>query len=296
MSFFCLLKTPFMKVRIMKKIRLVPLQARIPFSNEADRKRAFLFASASMTAEAAIALPLMLFAGVLLLMPIRILDVERQMQAIVNSAGETISQMAYLAGEEGKAGSAYEAFLYGEGAVRLKAGELPIEGLSLAGSRLLDDGETVNLMVTYRIKLPFSVFGLGAVRRTNGCFLRAWIGGGKAGGDEKDEEEDPIVYVGRRSTRYHASAACHYLDNRLTPVQADEIEQYRNEGGGRYTACGRCGSLSGGVVYIMPSGEHYHSSRNCSAILAYVSAVRRSSVAHLGPCSYCWGKRGDGGW
>lgn len=295
MPFFCFNINPNLKkmnTRIKKKnnkkTRIATLQVRIQTGIKSGRKRVFSFTSASMTVEAALVLPLFLFAGVILMMPFQILDTERQMQAIVNSVGEDISQTAYLV-KEGKGSLA--AYAYAEGAVRMKAKELPVEGLSLAGSKLLDDGETVNLVVMYQIRLPFSVFSLASIKRTNACYLRAWIGqeGGLGGNPEGDDEEDPIVYVGRDSTRYHLSASCHYLDNHLTAVSADQVESYRNESGSRYTPCARCGSQAGGTVYIMPSGEHYHSSRSCSAIQAYVSAVRKSTVEYLGPCSYCSG-------
>ncbi len=320
MPFFCdrivfllsLLILSFPEIIEKNKIKkFVTLQVRIPLCRITHRKRVFFFTSASMTVEAALVLPLFLFAGVILMMPFRILDVERQMQAIVNSVGEDISQAAYLMTGDGDtermdsdqrsaAGidvwgegviSSLSAYGYAEAAVRLKAGELPVEGLSLSGSELLDDGETVNLVVKYQMKLPFSVFGLDKIDCANACYLRAWVGqsGSGGAGAEQGAEEDPIVYVGRDSTRYHVSASCHYLNNHLTAVSAGQIGNYRNSDGSRYTACARCGGQAAGTVYIMPSGEHYHSSPSCSAIQAYVSAVHKSEVEYLGPCSYCSG-------
>ncbi len=275
---------PFLK-------KIAALQVRILSKMRPDRKRVFFFASASMTVEAALVLPVFLFAGVLLMMPFRILDVERQMQAIAMSVGEEISQTAYLAPEEGGWTGSAAAFAYAEGAVRMKSGDLPVQRLSLAGSSLLADGETVDLIIDYQMKLPFSVFGLGSVKRRCRCWLRAWVGsdGLTGAGEYGTGEEDPIVYVGKDSTRYHNSEFCHYLYNRLSAVPVSRIGDYRNESGHRYTSCDRCGGLAGGTVYIMPYGEHYHGSRTCTAITAYVRAVRRSAVEYLGPCSYCSG-------
>ena len=61
---------------IIKKINKISLQVRIPLKNRKPGKRVFFSASASMTLEAALALPLVLFAGIVLLQPLRILDVE----------------------------------------------------------------------------------------------------------------------------------------------------------------------------------------------------------------------------
>ena len=53
-----------------------------------------------------------------------------------------------------------------------------------------------------------------------------------------------------------------------------------------------CGSKAGegDAVYIMKSGSRYHSDASCTAITAYVQAVKLSEVEHLGACSYCGGK------
>ena len=304
MPFFCAVKkqktikiqdkSPFPV--ISKKLFLLytkkPLQVRIPSEMKQAGKRVFLSVSASLTVEAALVLPLFLFAGVLLMMPFRILDTERRMQAIVMSVGEDISQTAYLSPEEGGWAGSAAAFAYAEAAVRKEAGGLPIRGLTLAGSSLLEDGETVDLVVSYQMKLPFSVIGMANITRANRCWLRGWVGsdGGLSGKcPGAGEEEDPVVYVGRDSTRYHNSSFCHYLYNRLSAVPAGSVGDYRNNGGRRYTPCDRCGRAAGGTVYILPYGEHYHSSRSCTAITAYVRAVRRSEVEHLGACSYCSG-------
>lgn len=278
-----------------KKQKSVTLQVRIPsVGHFRCRKRVSFSASASMTIEASLALPLLLFAGVLLLMPFQILDVERQVQAHVESVAEDISQLAYFSMEnlEGKEVlTAVTAYGYAETAVRLKLKDLPVTNISLLSSELLKDGETVNLVVDYEIKLPFSVFGRKIVKRRNGSYRRAWIG--TSGNDRTDGEvegdTEDRVFIGRNSTRYHKSRTCHYLYNNLKAVPLAELEGYRNKGGGRYTPCSRCGEQAGGTVYIMPSGNHYHSGSSCTAIQAYVTEVPKSQAEHLGPCSYCGG-------
>ncbi len=275
---------------IIKKINKISLQVRIPLKNRKPGKRVFFSASASMTLEAALALPLVLFAGIVLLQPLRILDVERQMQAIVNSVGEDISQLVYVTEEWSDAewADTAAAIAYAEGSVRLKAQDLPVEWLTMIRSSILEEDAVVDLVVDYQMRMPFSVFGLGKIWRTNRCYLRAWVGaGGLEEEEDAEDETDPIVYVGKDSTRYHVSASCHYLSNHLTAVALRDLDSYRNKSGSRYTPCERCGAQAAGIVYIMPSGERYHGSQSCSAIQAYVTAVRRSTVEHLGPCSYC---------
>ncbi len=291
----------------VKKIIQPTLQVRIPRRSWPAGRGASDSVPAGLTVEAALVLPVLLFAAAVLMAPFRILDVERQMQAIVTSVGEEISEMAYVrpgddVRDTGKTvGNAFvdaaAAYAYAEGMIRVKAGSLPVSDLSLARSQILDDGENIEIVADYRMRLPYSLFGLGDVSRTSCCYLRAWVGrdGGCGEGDPSGENgEDPIVYVGKESTRYHIRADCHYLYNQLTEVFLDQIENYRNESGGRYAACARCASgdrkTGASTVFIMPSGTHYHTSASCTAIIAYVTAVRRSEVEYLGACSYCFRK------
>lgn len=302
MSFFCTKEIEFILIscccrHFLVNKKSVTLQVRIPEKYTKlpeGRKRMSFSVSGSLTVEAAMVLPLFLFAGVILMMPLHILDVERQVQAAAEQVAEEISQGAYAA-ESWKT----EDFLtsasargYGEAAVRKRIGGLSVERISLAGSGLLADGETVDLMITYQIKLPFSVFRMGTVKRTCRSVRRAWIG--KSGGSEEGKTDagmgadGVIVYVGKDSTRYHRDAQCHYLYNKLQAVSAGELETLRNRSGSRYKPCSRCGG-KGETVYIMESGESYHSSANCISIQAYVREAALEEVEDLGPCTYCSG-------
>ncbi len=268
----------------------VTLQVRIrEIKKSIGRKSASLSASASLTVEAALVLPLFLFAGAILMLPFRVLDVHRQVQAVGEHVSEEIGQAAYLSryGDEESFWNTAAACAYAETAVRLKLKDLPIHDLSLLRSSLLEDGETVDLVMDYQVRLPFSVLGLNSVKQTNRSFRRAWVGEDGKSGAQEGEEDDVVVYVGKNSSRYHLSRTCHYLHNDLTAVAFGEVEYRRNESGGRYSPCARCGADAGATVYILPSGRHYHSSPSCSAIGAYVKAVWKSEVEYLGACSYC---------
>ena len=285
---------PFFCAANKIKNHSVTLQVRIhEIKKSIARKRASLSASASLTVEAALVLPLFLFGGVILMMPFRVLDVHRQVQAVGEHVSEEIGQAAYLSKytDEDSFWNTAAAHAYAEAAVRTRLEDLPVHQLSLLRSSLLQDGETVDLVMDYEIRLPFSVFGLNSVKQTNRSFRRAWVGEDGKSKDSDGEEKDVVVYVGKNSSRYHLSRTCHYLHNDLTAVAFEEVEYRRNEGGSRYGPCARCGGAAGAMVYIMPSGRHYHSSPSCSAIGAYVKAVWKSEVEYLGACSYCSRKK-----
>lgn len=284
MPFFC----GYLK-RLKK--RNVTLQVRIPkIKNLKHRKRVSLSASASLTLEAALVLPLFLYAGTIFITLFQVMDIHRQVQAVAEHVSERIGQTAYLskyAGDEGFL-STVSAYGYAELTMRTELEHLPVHNLSLLQSKLLKDGETIDLIVDYEISMPFSVLGLKDVRQTNRSFRRAWVGEeGQNQGEKDGDGDNTVVYVGKNSTRYHISRTCHYLYNDLTAVSLNDIENRRSQDGRRYSPCARCKNTNARTVYIMPSGEHYHTSPSCSAIHAYVRPVLKSEAEHLGACSYC---------
>lgn len=284
-------------IRISNK-KIVTLQVRSPkYLDSKPEKRVSFSASASMTVEAAIALPLFLFAGCIMMQPFQILNTQRQVQEILEVTAEDISQNAGVVLNRldmPELMTEAAAWSLAESAVRKNAQKLPLQNLSLKKSKLLQDGKSIDLIAEYEIRLPFSVFGLAAVHRINRSFRYAWTGISGAV-DQKNpaaSEEEEIVFVGRDSTRYHVSRSCHYLQPNLTAVAYTSVDTYRNKDGSRYKPCARCGDGPGSVVYISPYGEHYHANTGCSAITAYVRQVLKFQVEYLGACSYCSGKKG----
>ena len=253
-------------------------------------------------------LSLFIFAAVCMLLPMRIMHTERKLQAAMESMGEEFSRYAYIkdAMEHAKplsragTGAFARAFcqnlvsgaVQGYGMVQLSAcaDTGALEHMTLERTRIQEEGEMIELVLDYEIRLPFPVLGLPALKRTAICSRRAWVGlAGKEYDGEGNRTDDPdeIVYVGKNSTRYHRSRECHYLSNQLRTVALASVDGERNQGGAKYHPCAVCGSQAGAYVYILPSGKSYHSSAACRAILAYVRAVRLSQVEHLGACSYC---------
>lgn len=294
------------------------------------RRRAL---SASLTLEAALALPLFLFAMYILILPMRMLRTSRSMQtaceevcqaaaqgiyviragtsaaeAVPEAAGaaETIARLAGLSSGSGEtrdsaSGSAdlIRGYLTGNAlgayaAQRAKAaaGDGYAEHVLSLRSSCLSDGETITLTLDYDYRLPFTVLGLGSIHQSVTASRRAWLGADPAWDPSKTAEaadEDPIVYVGRDSTRYHRTASCHYLSNNMTPVPFSTVSLQRNRFGKSYAPCARCArGVTGGTVYILDGGTSYHADAGCSALAAYARAVRLSTVSHLGKCSYCW--------
>ncbi len=300
------------KFKENKTKKIVTLQVRIlkndifSILHSSCGKKTFLSVPAALTLEAVMSLTLFIFAAVCLMLPMKIMNTERKIQAALEEMGEDFSQYAYVqnALEKGKlssvvgAGDFAKEFSrqlvsgvaqgYAQAQIIHHIDTRAMTQIQMLRSEVLEDGETVDLLIDYEIRLPFPVLGLSSLERTVRCRRRAWIGKeGKDYGSGQGPEEDPIVYIGKNSTRYHKSRSCHYLANNLTAISIDRIEEARNNSGGKYYPCSECGDRARKMVYIMPSGRSYHSSKNCTAIIAYVRAVKLSEVKQMGACSYC---------
>lgn len=277
-------------------------------------KRALSSASlrASLTIEAALGLTLFMFTVILLSVPMEILDTQRKVQTVLEVTGRELGWQVYRTShrvhpaemEAEKAADADEngrdiwselpSSLILQGYLKEKiqaaAGDR-VFNIQCGASQVSENGEWIDLRASYQVRLPFSVFSLDYVALASRSRKRGWIGatGGYFSQRGKVDTEDEWVYVGRDSTRYHRSPSCHYISNQITAAAYAEAGNLRNSEGRRYKACRYCGkeALSGGLVYILPSGEVYHGKQNCSSLAYYVRKVRLSEVEHLGACSYC---------
>ena len=266
---------------------------------------------ASLTLEAALVLPVFLFAMYLLILPMRMMDTSRKMLCICEAVCRNAAAGSYLlqreeisVGEKGDAAQTTAAAQDVQTVLREKAVGLLaatcaaeqlddnfVEDIQFWRSRCMDDGEIITVTLDYRYRLPFSILGLTSLPQHVTASHRAWIGESRDSSSSQtgNSGDDTLVYIGRHSTRYHRTSGCHYLSNNLTPVPFSAVSAKKNSGGASYHACPRCAKgCSSGTVYIMPSGTAYHTDPDCSAIRAYVRAVPKSSVEHLGACSYCY--------
>lgn len=266
----------------------------------------------SLTLEAALVFPLFVFLCTVLLIPMRMMDRQRQIQAAVEAVGEKVSQYAYSAcllgkgdeeqmdesREEPDGGDMKDIFGFAsqagiEAMVLRQIDKKWIRDVSFMGTAVEND--MVHIVMAYRMPLPFSVFSMDSVKAEAVCVRRLWTG---AEGNRKgnllpgEEEKEEMVYIGRNSTRYHRNRNCHYLFNDLKQVQKGEMDGLRNQEGKRYYPCPSCGAAdSKGPFFVMPWGTRYHSTGQCRAIRAYVRTVPLREVTYLGECSYCGRER-----
>ena len=205
---------------------------------------------ASVTIEAAFAVPLFMFAVLSLIFLIEI----QSIRGCIHAAG---SDAAKQAAES--------------------TAVLPVLNTIQLKSNL------VNLIGEERIERSILNGGTSAIS----CWKSYWI----PGTEEINvviEYKIKIPYITEKGTVWHSDYQCSYLQLSIQYVQYSELQNMRNEGGGKYHKCEQCvyGQAMNGV-YITSYGNRYHNSLNCSSLKRTIRAVHKSEVAGRGGCSKC---------
>lgn len=241
---------------------------------------------ASMTVEAALALPVFLFA-VLALM--NLMQVCR-LQGILNMSLQDSARMMGTYGYVMPGKEEDTEFLLGTGACILYAqSRLPAEVLeagtvSLWKSTYQD--HRIRLQAEYRIRAGY-LFFLPEIRVTGRASVRAWEGDTEQERSGKEAEE--MVFVTEHGSVYHTSSSCSHLSVTISAAASSKIQGMRNENGETYHACEKCvgeGAVSE-LLYVTASGNRYHNSLTCSGLKRNVLLVKKSEAAGYPPCSSC---------
>ena len=266
----------------------------------------------SLTVEAALVLTLFLMAAICFLGIEPAMQVGLEIQAAAEEAGEEMAAAfgvvaLFKGGEdhgEALSGSGVEAWITGGVTLAVlkervigKIGRERLEqscvsggsgGLSFLGSSWMEDGDWIEIRVSYRIRLPISFGNLMEIPVTQICRRRAWTGNLAEDGGSGEEEE--LVYVTENGTVYHCSMECTHLNLSIREVAFGSVDGRRNEAGGRYRPCERCAKYSDtpAIVWITQEGNRYHTDRECGGLKRNVQTKRKSEVT-LPPCRRCGG-------
>lgn len=250
-----------------------------------ERASAFLPAKAAITVEASIAVPLFFLGVVCLIYLLEMMAVQTAVRSGLQYAAKRMAQEAYdqpLLMPSRIENDIVKAI----GPERLERSivEGGSGGIDCSGSRMSGRTGIAQLQAVYEIRIPVPVFSVPTVACTESMRVKAWTGYEKEGIGDSDSQ---TVYITDTGIVYHKDYHCAYLDLSIRMVQAEDIEGHRNQGGGRYHACERCGGGGGKGVYITDYGDRYHSSLSCSGLKRTVYAVPLSEAAGKGACSKC---------
>ena len=267
------------------------------------RRKNILRSRGSMTLEAAFALPFFLFAVINILFAVNIIGAQSRINAALHQTGNKMAFAGYV--YERTIGGALPDSLAGVAMTNVYARGQVLEyvgrdyldqycivggsgGLSFAGSSVMENGDIIDLQVSYKVK-PFSgIMGFNGFTMSQRYYGKAWTGYDVTQYVSDAGEEDPMVYITETGTVYHTDRNCTYLNPSVESIPALTVDGKRNRSGGKYYPCEICGAGTGmGQVYITQQGSSYHSRLNCSGLKRTIYTVPLSQVGGRGRCSKC---------
>ncbi|MBE5878943.1 MAG: pilus assembly protein [Lachnospiraceae bacterium] len=268
----------------------------------------------SMTIEAALALPVFLFAVINIISAVELICLDVRLEAGLSEIGREMANYAYVFDalqqvnesnqeeipEEGhalieKAQSLLLAQGYARTALVEKVGREYLdhsmvvggaEGIWLWRSSVLEEGDEIDLILSYRIKPRFGMgltHGMQFVKR---CCIHAFTGYIPTPENSENEE---LYYITKGSQVYHVTPSCTHLKLSISAVLFEELEKCRNMDGSRYKKCDFCigEDMECEVVYIALQGDKYHSTLACSGLKRTVYVIKRSQLGGRRKCMRC---------
>lgn len=255
------------------------------------KKRAFRLASCPgiMTAEAAIAVPVFLWAAFALLEMVHMLGIHQELLTAMAGSSHISSVQGYdesfgtdqvLTQLVLQIGRSYVDF------DRIRGG---MAGIDYWGTGYDPENGDIFTKASCQLAPAFSMMGTGQVRVALTLHTRAFVGGKYLNGSSSsDDGDETVVYVAENGVVYHRSRECAYIDLSLHGVPFGQAASQRNAQGGRYYGCERCmGDEDPPVVYITDTGSRYHSTSQCGSLSRTVYEMVLTSDCVLPPCSRC---------
>lgn len=257
--------------------------------------------NASMTVEAAFALPLFLFFIVNLISVMNVISVQSRFNAAIHQVG---NKMAFYGYAYEKANIVPEGIasvlltqMYAREEVMDYVGVTYLNkscikngaaGISFAGTAIMERDDIVEICVNYQVLPLFSILGFDGFDMNQRYYGRAWTGYDVETGLSDFTQDDPMVYVTETGTVYHTNRNCTYLNPSIVEVNKDSIADKRNQSGGKYYPCEICGSSNmQETAYITTQGSSYHTMITCSGLKRTIYTIPLSQVGVRGRCSKC---------
>lgn len=251
-----------------------------------SKKRTFYTSSgcckrASLTVEAAMVLPIFLFAFWIMLYGFKITELQAKVQYALNITAEDMAACPDI-----KSSTAASAlFLAG-----LKSCNADVSfvsgtwtGFNLGKSNIQKKDSMIYLKVDYKIKLP-QLLGIKlAVPCIQSVCTRAFNGRSL-----KEKGAGKIVYITTGQTVYHTNRQCSYLN---LSIQKIAETNFKEQGGSylkRYSACSSCKNEKRyGYIYITEDGTKYHNTLACKNLKRTIERIMLEEVNGRRLCSRC---------
>lgn len=258
---------------------------------------------ASVTVEAAFALPLFLFFMIQVMSAMDMIGIQSRFGAALHQTGNQMAFARYVYGKAegdmlpGEIALTVLSQGYAASQVLKSAGREYLDkscvkngaaGVSFRGTSIMQGNDIIEICLSYRLEPIFPITGFKGLTVNQRYYGRAWTGYDVENDAGHFTEDDPMVYITETGTVYHTNRNCTYLNLSVQAVDAAAITDYRNQSGGKYYACGLCGRKNtGGTVYITTQGSSYHCMMTCSGLKRTIYTIPLSQTGGRGHCSKC---------
>lgn len=267
--------------------------------------------SAGMTVEAALVLPLFLFFFLNLSCALEMIRLQGNLELALWETGRGLSIYGHIlsAGLSEKEeeynhneilaelGDIAFSYLYVKKAVVHYAGEEYLEqspltqgvkGLQFLESEIFTGEDCFEIVMTYEVSAWIDVPGIRPFRMWNKYYGHIWNGYEISGGDEAGKLAGETVYVAVNGVVYHKNENCTHLQLTIKEVASGQVGDKRNESGGKYTLCEKCGKgVQPETVFIGVEGDRFHYDRGCSGLKRTYFSILLSDAEKYRPCSRC---------
>ncbi|MCM1049823.1 MAG: pilus assembly protein [Clostridiales bacterium] len=272
-------------------------------------KRASSFTSrkykASMTVEAAFALPLFIFLIVNLIYVMNIIGAQSRLSAALHQVGNKIAFYGYayeksignvLPNEIEGIASMAVSWLYVRGEIEDYVGAEYLNksciksgagGIRYDGTVIAENNDIVEICLNYQVQPLIAILGFENFNMCQRYYARMWTGYDVEMGISDFTSDEPMVYVTETGTVYHTNRNCTHLNLSVTSVEMENITDKRNQSGGKYYPCEMCGAYPQETVYITAQGSSYHTKLNCSGLKRTIYTIPLSQVGGRGRCARC---------
>ena len=283
-----------------------------PRSHPAQNRRASC--AASLSVEAALVMPLFVFALASLLQIMIIINTYSTVNHALYDQTMKLSGFTYLEGlaenhiieklELSDCAVVSDIVANGVNELLVKGMVENKLGSEFLSHNLIADGvhvvlnysgqNALDVVLSYKVRLLFNIFGIGDIEMVSRARTRCWVGTTRIKVPETvADTESNIVYVTTHGTKYHTFRDCPYIDIKVEGIKADVIGSARNASGGKYYPCSKCFVQAGDILYITTYGDRYHQINDCSAIFHNVMEIERSEIGERTICSKCRNRGGN---
>lgn len=118
-------------------------------------------------------------------------------------------------------------------------------GFIFISSKVLQGNSVIDIKVSYYIKNPFDIFGDTKIKIADRKRINAWLGEDKDGYSDVKKDSQEYVYITAGGEVYHTDSQCTHLLRYIKKCERTDIDELRNNSGAKYYACQICSDISG---------------------------------------------------